>query len=568
MFIPALEGQADDKQKDKWLPMCRSYKVIGTYAQTELGHGSNVRGLETTATFDKSKDEFIVHTPCLTAIKWWPGNMAKTANHALVMAQLIIDGKKYGVHGFIVQLRDFETHKVRAGIEVGDIGPKFGINMVDNGFLKLNHVRIPRENMLMRFAKVDADGTFSKPNHSKLSYGTMVFVRATIVDTCYKYIARAVTIAVRYSIVRRQFEPAKNQPETQIIDYQTQQFKLFPLLAAAYGMFFVGKEMMRLYQLNNEKLQKDDVSLLPELHALTSGWKALTTEIACAGIEVARRSLGGHGYMVFSGVINLFQDWVSSQTYEGENTILYLQTARYLLKSLQRAVVGKKITGSVSYLGERGMAWVEEKCAAKSPADFSNPSVILHAFQHRAGRMILTIAQALQQKISEGADLQAATGSFSVDLVSAARAHSMYTLLKTYSDSVEKLPETTSDLVAVKQILRKLFILMGSYYIETESGDFLYDGYMNGKHVQMVTDLGRDLLSQIRPEAVALVDGFDFHDHFLNSALGRYDGKVYSALLEWARESPLNNSDIGPGVKEFLLPTITHGGEVRIVSRM
>jgi acyl-CoA oxidase len=267
----------------------------------ELGHGSNVRGLETTATFDKTTDEFVIHTPTLSAIKWWPGNMSKTANHAIVMAQLIIDGKKYGVHGFIVQLREFGTHKVRPGIEVGDIGPKFGINMVDNGFLKLDKVRVPRENMLMRFAKVDANGTFSKASHSKLAYGTMVFVRATIVDTCYKYIARAATIAVRYSVVRRQFPAGKGQPEVQILDYQTQQHKLFPLVAAAYAMFFVGKEMMRLYHLNNQKLQNDDVSLLPELHALTSGWKALDTEIACAGIEIARKSLGGHGYMVFSG---------------------------------------------------------------------------------------------------------------------------------------------------------------------------------------------------------------------------------------------------------------------------
>lgn len=40
------------------------------------------------------------------------------------------------------------------GIVVGDIGPKFGFSEVDNGFLKLTNVRIPRENMLMKFAKV------------------------------------------------------------------------------------------------------------------------------------------------------------------------------------------------------------------------------------------------------------------------------------------------------------------------------------------------------------------------------------------------------------------------------
>lgn len=40
------------------------------------------------------------------------------------------------------------------GIVVGDIGPKFGFNEVDNGYLKLENVRIPRDNMLMKYAKV------------------------------------------------------------------------------------------------------------------------------------------------------------------------------------------------------------------------------------------------------------------------------------------------------------------------------------------------------------------------------------------------------------------------------
>jgi acyl-CoA oxidase len=268
-------------------------------------------------------------------------------------------------------------------------------------------------------------------------------------------------------------------------------------------------------------------------------------------------------------VINLYQDWVSSQTYEGENTILYLQTARYLLKSLQRAVSGKKLSGTVSYLGERGMAWVEEKCTVSSAEEFFQPSAILHAFQHRSGRMLLTIAQTLQEKVASGVDLNKAMGALSVNLVSAARAHSMYMLLKTYADSINALPEGTADEKKVKEVQFKLFALLGCFYIENESGDFLFDQYMTGKQVQMVTEVGRELLSQIRPNAVALVDAFDFHDHFLNSALGRHDGKVYSALLSWAKESPLNKSgEIGPGVKEYLLPIITHGGEVKIVSRL
>ena len=84
---------ASDEQKEKWLTLAMQYKILGTYAQTELGHGegytitkwrlytyfcsfftgSNVRGLETTATYDADKQEFVLNTPTVTAHKFWPG---------------------------------------------------------------------------------------------------------------------------------------------------------------------------------------------------------------------------------------------------------------------------------------------------------------------------------------------------------------------------------------------------------------------------------------------------------------------------------------------------------------
>ena len=40
------------------------------------------------------------------------------------------------------------------GVELGDIGPTYGAAATDNGFMRLHNVRIPRENMLMKFSKV------------------------------------------------------------------------------------------------------------------------------------------------------------------------------------------------------------------------------------------------------------------------------------------------------------------------------------------------------------------------------------------------------------------------------
>ncbi len=100
--------------------------IIGCYAQTELGHGSNVRRLETTATWNPADRTFTLHSPSLTAAKWWVGTLGVCANYAIVIARLILEGEDYGPHPFLCQIRDLTTHTSLRGIYVGDIGPKLG----------------------------------------------------------------------------------------------------------------------------------------------------------------------------------------------------------------------------------------------------------------------------------------------------------------------------------------------------------------------------------------------------------------------------------------------------------
>jgi len=183
-----------------------------------MGHGSNVAGLETTAVYDKKTDEFVIHTPSIAATKWWPGDMGLFANYALVFAQLIIkddDGQKnnYGVAPFVVQIRDRETHKRMPGINCGTMGPKMGYNSKDNGWMTFDHVRIPRSQMLQRFMKVDADGAVSIQGDLRLLYSVMLKVRDLIVYGSKMTVLRYSLIAIRYSIVRRQFKNISGRRE-------------------------------------------------------------------------------------------------------------------------------------------------------------------------------------------------------------------------------------------------------------------------------------------------------------------------------------------------------------------
>ncbi|KAF2578123.1 hypothetical protein F2Q68_00001444 [Brassica cretica] len=290
MFVPAIKGQGTEEQKQKWLPLANKMQIIGCYAQTELGHGSNVQGLETTATFDPQTDQFILHSPTQTSSKWWPGGLGKVSTHAVVYARLITNGKDHGVHGFIVQLRNLDDHSPLPGITIGDIGVKFGngaYNSMDNGFLMFDKFCIPRDQMLMRLSKVTREGKYVPSDVPRqLMYGTMVSVRQTIVSNASVAMARAACIATRYSAVRRQFGSQNGGIETQVIDYKTQQNRLFPLLASAYAFRFVGEWLKWLYTDVTQRLEASDFATLPEAHACTAGLKSMTTSATsvCFGL--------------------------------------------------------------------------------------------------------------------------------------------------------------------------------------------------------------------------------------------------------------------------------------------
>ncbi|KAK5970801.1 putative peroxisomal acyl-coenzyme A oxidase 1 isoform X3, partial [Trichostrongylus colubriformis] len=180
-------------------------------------------------------------------MKWWPGNLGKSANYAIVVACLIIGGKNYGPHNFIVPLRDPETHMPLKGITVGDIGPKMATGPIDNGFLGFDHCRIPRNNMLMKHARVMPDGKYVRPPHDKVGYSAMVHVRAHMISDQGKFLAQALTTAIRYSAVRRQGEIHPGKGEVKILEYQTQQHRLLPQLARAYAFLFTGRTVRDIY---------------------------------------------------------------------------------------------------------------------------------------------------------------------------------------------------------------------------------------------------------------------------------------------------------------------------------
>ncbi|VFR02198.1 unnamed protein product [Cuscuta campestris] len=551
MFIPAIKGSGTQEQQQKWLPLAYKMQIIGCYAQTELGHGSNVQGLETTATFDPQTDEFIIHSPTLTSSKWWPGGLGKVATHAIVYARLITEGKDHGVNGFIVQLRSLEDHKPLPGITVGDIGTKFGngaYNTMDNGVLRLDHVRIPRDHMLMRVSQVTREGKYVQSDIPRqILYGTMVFVRQSIVSDASSALSRAVCIATRYSAIRRQFGSQNGGEETQVIDYKTQQNRLFPLLASAYAFRFVGEWLKWLYTDVTQKLQAGDFSTLPEVHACTAGLKSLTTTATSDGIEECRKLCGGHGYLCSSGLPELFAVYVPTCTYEGDNIVLLLQVARVLVKTVSQLGSGKPPVGTIAYMGriEHLMTCCSKVNQAK---DWLNPTAVLEAFEARAVRMTVSCAK----NLSEFANREKGFAELSADLVEAAVAHCQLIVVSKF---LEKLQQDIPG-KGVREQLEALCGIYSLFLLHKHQGDFLSTNYITPQQASLANDQLRSLYTQVRPNAIALVDAFNYTDHFLGSVLGRYDGNVYPKLYEEAWKDPLNDSVLPDGYHEYIRPLL------------
>lgn len=252
LFGNCIKGNGTDEQIHYWLQEKGALLMKGIYgcfAMTELGHGSNVAQLQTTATYDAQTDTFRINTPDLLATKWWIGGAAHSATHSTVYARLIVEGKDYGVKTFVVQLRDLTSFQLLPGVMIGDIGAKMGRDGIDNGWIQFKNVVIPREFMLQRFTKVlpgSPPRVRTQPLLDQISgYSALLSGRVNMVMDSFRFGSKFAIIATRYAVGRQQFGQQGN--ETQLIDYPLHQYRVLPQLALCYLISPTAHKLMETY---------------------------------------------------------------------------------------------------------------------------------------------------------------------------------------------------------------------------------------------------------------------------------------------------------------------------------
>ncbi|KAK4942759.1 hypothetical protein LTR10_017519 [Elasticomyces elasticus] len=553
MFATSIREQCNDEQKAYWEPKVENWEIIGCYGQTELGHGSNVKGIECEARWDPKSKEFIIHSPTITASKWWNGALGRTANHAIVVAQLLLPDpktgkyKSHGPHQFIVQIRDMKTNKPLNGIVIGDIGPKYGYPGMDNGYMLFDQFRVSHSALLSKYSGVDSEhGTYMKPENPALVYGSLTFVRAQIIMQARLVLARAVTIATRYLSIRRQFADRDSKgaaPEQAVLNYPTVQIRILPLLATTFALHYTGEAMYKLYYGTREAIeQKGDLSRLAEMHAASSGLKSLCTTLAADGIETCRRAMGGHGFGGGSGMIALNNEYLSKPTVEGDNWMITQQTAAYLIKRMTEVAKNPKLRPTES-VDVQFQDFVANKSGARDYDILASEADLVEAFKHRASYLSY---QAYHARVVE----KKPWTSMMLSLHRLSRAHSESLLVLNFYNAVfTSTPDPPLD-ASTLQIMRILFRLFALFTLDASASEFLLSKALSVERLAMVTPAIQELMAQVRPHAVKLVDAWSIPDYLLESALGSYDGDVYNRLFHKAhKENPLNMLTFNPDWK-------------------
>lgn len=530
LFMHCVKGNGTAAQFNYWAvdKEAKYMKHIwGCFAMTELGHGSNVAGVETTATFDKIKDEFIINTPHVGATKWWIGGAAHSATHASVYARLRVDGKDYGVKTFVVPLRD-SNHNLMPGVSIGDIGSKMGREGVDNGWIQFSNVRIPRFFMLQKFCQVSREGKVTLPPLEQLSYISLLQGRVGMASDSYRICARFVTIAVRYAVGRRQFkgDAVKAPGETQLINYPLHQRRLMPYLALTYAAALGTDRLEREHDhivesfddalaTKNEKAIFQSVENTKSLFVDSAALKATLTWLAEQCITETRQSCGGQGYSAYSGFGKAYDDWVVQCTWEGDNNVLGMSAGKTVMKNVQ-SVINKnvKIKGSLQFL--------------TNAKEFGSSGVLLNNTEDLTPQKVLRALEVLMVKIAIAA-LAKIKESGSWDAVSyekvlLAKLLCHHYLLEVFIDTIAGVSKP--DLLFALAKIQKLYYL--NFILDGFSKDFVGHEVMSAKlAMEINSNLIPQMCFEVRTQAIPLTDSFQIPDVLLNSAIGGYDGNFY-----------------------------------------
>ncbi|BBY41981.1 acyl-CoA dehydrogenase family protein [Mycolicibacterium celeriflavum] len=520
LFGGAIENLGTERHHEKYVKKIIDLELLGCFAMTETGHGSDVQSLETTATYDPATEEFIIDSPTPTSRKDYIGGAAETARVAAVFAQLITpDGVGHGVHCLVVPIRDEEGNDL-PGVTTSDCHYKGGLPGVDNGRIQFDHVRVPRENLLNKYGDVAADGTYSSPieNPGRRFFtmlGTLIRGRVTVGGSAAAAARVALDIATRYALQRRQFEAPGDDREVLIMDYLVHQRRLLPLIAQSYALQFAQNELVaKCHDL--QSAEDPDPEEQRELEARAAGLKAANTWHATRAIQEAREACGGAGYMAENRLIALKADTDVFTTFEGDNHVLTQLVAKELLTAYADDIKSMSpvewVRFAANFAGERVLKRTAAETIMQTVLDtrqdneeegsLFNRGTQVQMFEDREEYMISTVARRLQGKSKEMSEFDA-FNAVQDHVLHSARAHIDRIILEAFVAGIDSCEDEEA-----RKILNMVCDLYALSVIEEDKAWFIEHRYISTERAKAVTRGINERCRTLRPYAELLVDGF------------------------------------------------------------
>jgi acyl-CoA oxidase len=512
LFAGSIQRLGTEYHHQKYLPDAASATLMGCFAMTEIGHGSNVQGLETTAVYHREGECFVLHSPSFSAGKNYIGNAAEDARLAVVFAQLEVNAQKHGVHAFLVPIRD-ENEKPLPGVTIEDNGLKMGLNGVDNGRIWFDHVKVPRIEMLNRFADVTANGQYRSGIQSQgarffTMIGTLVSGRISIASTANSVAKSALTIAVRYAARRRQFGSPKTTQETLLLDYPAHQRRLCPLIAKAFALDFALKHLIEL----NETVHSGNSR---SLETLAAGLKAVTTWNVTQTIQTCREACGGEGYLAVNRISALKADTDIYTTFEGDNTVLMQLVAKNLLSEFKDKLNEMRPAQMAGFFLDQRLAAIAKRNPGftfnVNSSHLRDVDFQIVMFKFRESATLFSAAQKFHRLTSKNQlDQYAAFAHMQRELLDLANAHIDRVILERFARML-----ATIQAQPLKLLLKRVCDLFALSQIELNKGWYLENGALSGFKSRAITSQVDKLCREVRQEAVQLVDSFGIPDSCL-----------------------------------------------------
>ncbi|GAA3917451.1 acyl-CoA dehydrogenase [Microbacterium invictum] len=564
LFGSAIHQLGTAQHHEAWLRDVMNMDLPGAFAMTEMGHGSDVAALGTTATYDAATEEFVIHTPFRAATKEYLGNAALHGRAATVFAQLITGGVNYGVHCFFVPIRD-ENGQNLPGITSEDDGVKGGLNGIDNGRLAFDHVRIPRFNLLNRYGDVAADGTYSSDIASPgrrffTMLGALVQGRVSLDGASTTATALALHIAITYGNQRRQFDSGAGTEEVVLLDYGKHQRRLLPRLAQTYAQFFSHDELLRKFDgvfggTHDTPAEREDLETLAAALKPLSTWNALDT------IQEAREACGGAGFIAENRFTGLRSDLDVYVTFEGDNNVLLQLVGKRLLSDFAKQFKGAdaaklakfalgQTAGKIFHgagLRQFGQAVADLGSTARSVELGLRADQQHELLAGRVEQMVSDIAGAVRPASKlPAADAAALFNEHQTELIEAARAHGQLLQWEAFTDGVNAIEDDDT-----RQVLIWLRDLFGLHLIENHLAWYLINGRLSTQRAAAVSRYIDRLGARLRPHAQDLVDAFGFEPEHVRApiALGgererQDEARAYFAARAEAGDAPVSEKSL------------------------